>query len=455
MGPHYAAAGALALLLLSAAFAWLRLRHRDAGAGWFCASYFAIGTVYVFDAVLRPTERHANPVSVMLVGFVALGLSAGLAAFLGERGARRRRWLALQLAPYAVLAATAAVMPVSRVWAYSTVSLVLALQALMTFLAGRREPGVGHGVLALALLSYPAAFAASRLLGTPVDAFRYLAIVPLTVVGVALIVIDLSRARLRLQAELAARRQAEDALRQLNDQLEQRVAHRTEELGDLVAGLESFNRMVSHDLRGPLAGLAGLSDLIEQSLDEGRIERARELLGLMGGQTRRLSTLVTDLLMLSRLADAGLRREAAPLDEPVHEALQALAVAQGGKPLPPVSVATLPAASFDRSLMRQVFVNLIGNALKFTRDTPEPRIEVAAEQRGGDIVVCVRDNGAGFDSARAADLFQPFKRLHAGYEGSGIGLTIVRRIVEQHGGRAWAEGAPGQGARFYVSIPSS
>jgi signal transduction histidine kinase len=119
-------------------------------------------------------------------------------------------------------------------------------------------------------------------------------------------------------------------------------------------------------------------------------------------------------------------------------------------------VGALPALDCDAVLLRQVFVNLLANALKFTRDAATPTIVVQAEHRGGGWTVTVQDNGVGFDPQRAADLFRPFSRLHgARFEGSGIGLTIVQRIVERHGGRVWAEGRPGAGASFHFTLPAA
>jgi signal transduction histidine kinase len=284
---------------------------------------------------------------------------------------------------------------------------------------------------------------------------RYVAIVPVSIIGLTLLVVTLARARSRLQRELQRREHAEAQLLALNHTLEQRVEERTEELRGVVAGLESFNRMVSHDLRGPLAGLSGLAQMVQRLHDQGRNDRARDLLVLMDRQTQQLAELVTDLLTLCHLSDGALECRRVELEEPLRAALDTLALSLGAdRVASQVHIAPLPSAEVDPSLLRQVFVNLIGNALKFTRDGAPTRIDVRAAQRGSEIVLSVQDNGAGFDMVRANDLFQPFKRLHAGYAGSGIGLTIVRRIVERHGGRAWAEGRPGEGATFFFSLPA-
>ena len=142
------------------------------------------------------------------------------------------------------------------------------------------------------------------------------------------------------------------------------------------------------------------------------------------------------------------------LDDCLRQAIEQLRLA--GQATESVESGPLTSVQADAGLLRQVFVNLIGNALKFSRDAPQPRVRIELVQEPQRVVVAVRDNGAGFDAARAADLFEPFKRLHgAAFEGNGVGLAIVRRIVERHGGSAWAEGRPGQGASFFVGLPNA
>lgn len=297
--------------------------------------------------------------------------------------------------------------------------------------------GVGLGVLQLDLL--------------PLRSWASLA---LALVGLGLLMAGSGRLRLELQSELDARQRAEAALRALNESLEQRIYERTEELEGLVEGLESFNRMVSHDLRGPLGGLGGAAHLARQALDQGNAARADELLGLIGDEASRLGGLVTQLLVLARVSNAELALRDTPLDAVLSEALQTLALSEGPERIACVHREPLPVARVDEALIRQVFVNLVGNALKFAGLRGEPEVRVRRTPQGPAVVIEVRDNGPGFEPACAADLFQPFRRLHGReVEGHGIGLTIVRRIVERHGGRVWAEGRPGQGASFFFSLP--
>ena len=277
----------------------------------------------------------------------------------------------------------------------------------------------------------------------------------IAMLGVGLLLAILGRLRRELQVELEGRERAEGALRALNESLEQRIEARTEELEGLVAGLESFNRMVSHDLRDPLGGLSGLAELAQRAHEEADGPRLAKLLGLMKTESRRLGELVTRLLVLARVSNADLALSDTSLDAVLAEALQSLALSQGEAAMRHVQVQPLPHAKVDAQLMCQVFINLIGNALKFSRNAAAPAVQVRAESEKRSLVIEVRDNGPGFEPAQALSLFQPFRRLHGQqYEGSGIGLTIVKRIVERHGGQVWAVGRPTEGASFFFRLPA-
>jgi signal transduction histidine kinase len=266
---------------------------------------------------------------------------------------------------------------------------------------------------------------------------------------------ELLEARAAERAEAERRQAAEEALRQARETVEQCVAQRTLELSQAITELESFNRMVSHDLRGPLHGLADLSSLVQNTLEEGAAAHTRHRLALIEQQTRRLAHLVDDLLSLAHASPRELKRETTALDVVANQALQTLALGVSAERLASVSIGPLPTLSVEAGLLRQVFVNLLSNALKFTRDSAAPRIEVLAQRSDGAWTVRVRDNGVGFDPAQASELFRPFRRLHeTRFDGSGIGLTIVRRIIELHGGHVGAEGRPGFGATFHFTLPA-
>jgi signal transduction histidine kinase/DNA-binding response OmpR family regulator len=240
-----------------------------------------------------------------------------------------------------------------------------------------------------------------------------------------------------------------------NETLEQRVENRTAQLREMISGLESFNRAVSHDLRGPLGGIAGASRLARDYLNDGETERASQMLGLVGESAERAERLVGALLALARASasETELNRERVDTEALVREVVEAVSRQSSDKQVT-VTVGPLPPVDADATLLRQVFANLIANAMKFAGTVAQPQIHVGAtEDADGRTVFHVRDNGVGFNEAQAQRLFRPFQRLHGGrYEGFGLGLSIVKRIVERHQGRVWAEGRPGEGASFYFSV---
>jgi signal transduction histidine kinase len=266
-------------------------------------------------------------------------------------------------------------------------------------------------------------------------------------------------AQLQRSTEAAARQAelrllAEQALREAGDATAAEVEHRTRDLAQAVTQLEAFNRQVAHDLRGPLSGLSGLSGLMLDRLDRVDTNQLRQYLEMFQRQTTQLNTLVTDLLELARSNHGELRRASVPMSSLVGEAIQSLLLSWPQAASGLISVAELPTLPVDRGLMRQVFINLLGNALKFTAALPKPRIDVFAAIDGQTAKIVVRDNGPGFPADQASRLFTPFTRLHgAGYAGTGVGLSIVRRVVERHGGSVSAESAVGGGASFGVTLP--
>ncbi|WKB51256.1 ATP-binding protein [Eleftheria terrae] len=270
-------------------------------------------------------------------------------------------------------------------------------------------------------------------------------------------VAQLAQALGELVEQLRAR---ERELMALNDTLEQRVQDRTEALERANADLQSFSRSVSHDLKGPMASIGAAARLV-QELHGSRLDaRGRQMLELMASECDRLGVLVDELLSLSRVEHQPLQRQ------PVSMAALARAAAedvlkQAGHAGPhaervQIVFGELPTVEGDAVLLRQVWHNLLSNAVKFTRQVDHPRIELGAHIDGREQVFHVRDNGAGFDALQAQRLFSAFERLHSAVEfpGSGVGLSIVKRIVARHGGRVWAEGEVGRGACFCFTLPT-
>ena len=292
----------------------------------------------------------------------------------------------------------------------------------------------------------------------PAVELSYLVPWPGMFVGMTILVVALVRARQLVEAELLLRTRAEQDLREANALLEHRVAARTAELQDIVHGLESFNRSVSHDLRGPLGGIAGLARPAHEALMQGDDAAARRALPLIADQADNSTRLVSVLLELARVADSTMHCQPVDPARLAREVFEQLRLSDAGAALPQFMLRALPQVYADPDLLRAVLSNLLSNAVKFTRERSDGMIELSAEATDdapGMVCLQVRDNGIGLDQAAAASVFQPFSRLHGKqYEGHGVGLSIVRRAVARHGGRVWVEGAPVRGACFRFTLPA-
>ena len=259
-----------------------------------------------------------------------------------------------------------------------------------------------------------------------------------------------------LQAEAQERSRLAAELRQLNEGLEQRVATRTSELEAANHELESFSYSVSHDLRAPLRSLDGFSRILIEDFAGELSETPRHYLEIVRSSAQQMGRLVDDLLAFSRLGRQSLKKQPVDVTVLVRQVIESLQLEQGDRRAQFV-VGDLPVWQADLSLLRQVFVNLIGNSLKFTRHRDPAVIEIGCRHESsasGEVICFVRDNGAGFDMQYADKLFGVFQRLHRAedYEGTGVGLAIVERIVHRHGGRVWAEAEVDKGATFYVAL---
>ena len=253
-----------------------------------------------------------------------------------------------------------------------------------------------------------------------------------------------------LYARLAEAHESERRERQL-------VQIRTAELTAVNKDLEAFSYSVSHDLRAPLRAVQGYVTILEEDFG-GRLEaEARRLLGVIQDRTRRMEHLIDDLLVFARLGRQPLAVTPVRLDDLVTQTLDELRATCEGRRIA-FTVGRLGTAPADPVLLKQVLTNLLGNAIKFTRDRNPASVEVGCRaEAAGQTVYYVRDNGAGFDMRQADKLFGVFQRLHSAteYEGTGVGLAIVRRVIERHGGRVWAESTPGDGATFYFTLGSA
>jgi len=257
-----------------------------------------------------------------------------------------------------------------------------------------------------------------------------------------------------LHAEIVRRQLAEEDIRRLNEDLEQRVSQSTAELREANNELEAFSYSVSHDLRAPLRHMDGFSRILQQEYAALLPEQANHYLNRVRSATTHMAELVEDLLQLSRVGRQTLQRKSVSLRELVEAAKEEVAQETTGREIN-WYIHSLESVDGDPGLLHQVFVNLISNAIKFTRLQPRPVIEVGSREKEGEVVIFVRDNGVGFDSKYADKLFGVFQRLHRQdeFEGTGIGLATIQRIVHKHGGRVWAESKLGDGATFYFTLP--
>ena len=254
---------------------------------------------------------------------------------------------------------------------------------------------------------------------------------------------------------VTAMAEREQAIRELNASLEQRVAERTQALAAVNSELEAFTSSVSHDLRAPLRQLGGFTRLLDESAGPRLDARERRYISMLRSTATEAVQMVDDLLSFSRVSRAELRTVSVDLNAVVASAREGLLHEQEGREVEWV-LHGLPTVRGDPTLLLLVLRNLLGNALKYTRQQEPARIEVGTVNvPGAEDIVYVRDNGVGFDMKYVHKLFGVFQRLHRAdeFEGTGIGLAHVRRIVQRHGGRVWGVGVPGQGATFYVALP--
>jgi len=254
--------------------------------------------------------------------------------------------------------------------------------------------------------------------------------------------------------DVTERNEAERQVQRLNEEWEQRVRERTAQLEAANQELEAFSYSVSHDLRAPLRSMSGFSHILLEKYREALDEQGQDYLGRIVAASKRMGQLIDDILKLSRLGRAEMTRQKVDLSASARGILAELRQQQPARQVE-LDIADGLTAYGDPNLVQVILKNLLQNAWKFTSQKPQAKIEVGVTERDGARVIYVRDNGAGFDMAYVERLFGAFQRLHQATEfpGTGIGLAIVKRIVHRHGGQVWAEGAVGQGAIFYFTLP--
>lgn len=443
--------GVLALLFW---FVWQRLRYPS--APWFFACFTAAAALYAAYAALG-TDLLDGALQPLAVGRIAVAVLFGqaLIQLTGLPPTWRQR-LSFGLLGYGLVAyALILGLALDRTGQMLTWMPMALAQALLFGWMARREPGQGHTLVCVALLILPVGYAVATALSLPLTWVRYQAPAPFVLVAMAALMVRMTRERDQLAAALQHRTQAERALQDSHARLDMRVRERTQELELLLQHQDSFNRSVAHDLRAPVGSIAAYARLMLDTLEPHQPPALRTGLQRLADTAEQVVRSVNALLRLARASEVKLQRLPVAL-RPLAEAALAEVLQAGGDrdDRQAVVLQPLPEVVGDGDVLRQLYVNLLANALKFSRGAAPPRVVVGCEQaEDGTRVMFVRDNGAGFSMAHAQRLFQPFVRLHGrAYEGTGVGLSICQRIVHRHGGEIWAESQPGLGTVFRFTL---
>ena len=263
-----------------------------------------------------------------------------------------------------------------------------------------------------------------------------------------------SRLNNELKSQIEARKLAEKEILKLNSELEQRILDRTAQLKIVNLELEAFSHSVSHDLRAPLRHINGFAEILKEEYYDQLPEKAKNYLDTISDSAKKMNILIDDLIKLSRTNRIELKKSMLKMNQVLDDALSEVQPLLENRKVD-INISTLPEIIGDYNLLRLVWVNLLDNAIKYTRPRKKAVIKIDYNEEKEEFIFCIHDNGVGFDMNYAQKLFGAFQRLHSTdeFEGTGIGLSNVRRIISRHSGRTWAEAELDKGASFYFSLP--
>jgi signal transduction histidine kinase len=263
-----------------------------------------------------------------------------------------------------------------------------------------------------------------------------------------------SRLNNELKSQIEARKFAEKEILKLNSELEQRILDRTAQLKIVNLELEAFSHSVSHDLRAPLRHINGFAEILKEEYYDQLPEKAKNYLDTISDSAKKMNILIDDLIKLSRTNRIELKKSMLKMNQVLDDALSEVQPLLENRKVD-INISTLPEVIGDYNLLRLVWVNLLDNAIKYTRPRKKAVINIDYKEEKEEFIFCIHDNGVGFDMNYAQKLFGAFQRLHSTdeFEGTGIGLSNVRRIISRHSGRTWAEAELDKGASFYFSLP--
>lgn len=453
---------ALALVVIGIVFLVSSPAKGTRYARWIAGSTIVFGVAQSWTAFEAWHVGGPSTATILLSTYVSagviMGLTIGLDAYRDPSPPSARRVVVmLGLVPLALLLINVS----ARLWLNAPPLALAMLTALLTCVPAwkawqihRVDRWAGHLVMVAALLLVPVTLLVAVSLGLNINQYRTLALYPATLVLITAFALLNLRDSMERQQQMRELSEARSQLQALADSLERKVHARTERLEAVIEGLKSFNALVSHDLRAPLRNARGLVDVAAEAVQRGDSSDALMALAVIRKEAHRGAAMVDDLLRLASVEEAELCLALTDMHAVFDDAVQALR-AEYPKALEAIAIGPMPTLEVDPGLMQHVAINLLGNALKYGRQVAGLKVQVAAEQlAGGAWRFEVSDNGPGFAAEHAARIFDPFMRVPGTREtGTGVGLTLVARVVRRHHGEVGARGAPGQGAAFWWTLP--